>query len=391
LGELPRRIWSKLQLVYDRLPRPRSNAQLDIKLSTAAGISARFPFILPAASIDLTDRNSNAAEEKMRLVDGGYVESSAVETANEILQLLKGGYKIKGYDPIKGRDPKSETQDPDVAFKFYLIVLMGYEGIEDSEKGYGESAVPMRSLISTWSSRADQTFMRAFAQNCPFLNRCQDFLSTAREEAEAREEAKKDVVTKKKVVTLCRDFAPNHLNRCRLFAAPSTRSREEVQADVVAMCMDQMRASVGARREVEKDHQNTSYLNRCRVFASPPTEEREEVETDVAAIFLNLRDFNLPLTWQLTEASRRIISLHAGVPRNCRHDRNTMLLWTDRSVASGSADEAEYRGKRIAYALDENNCSACMLQYKLADRSVVPNNNRLCIRRPVATGKVGGN
>lgn len=322
LGGLPRRSWSKLQRLYERLPRTKSNKQLDIRLSTAAGISARFPFILPAASIDLRDKSKeDAPAERMRLVDGGYVESSAVETANEILQLLKGGYPIKGYDPLR------ETQDPDVEFKYYLIVLMGYEGVEDNEKGYGESAVPMRALISTWGSRADQTFMRAYAQNCTFFNRCHAFSPLPNM---ARGKAK---------------------DPCHVHTLLSPASAREMVEDS------------------------------CHVHTPPPPRERDELETDVAAVFLNLRDFSLPLTWQLTEASRRIISLHAGVSPRCRPNVGTMLKWT--------VYPAEYRNQRIALALDENNCSTCLLQYKLADRSVVPNNYWQCIRRPAARGTAG--
>ena len=293
LGGLPNVSWGKLQSIYERLPKLDTTKQPDIRLSTAAAISARFPLILPAASIDLKNESSkNALATRIRLVDGGYVESSAVETANEVLQLLKGGYPVKGYVPRQTKDPEATT------FKFYLIVLMGYEGVEAKDESYGETSVPLRTLISTWQSRSDQAFMRAYAQNCTYLDICHAFL---------------------------------------------------------------------------------------------PNSDRGEFETDVAAVFLNLRDFSLPLTWQLTEASRRIIGLHAGVPPRCLPGRDTMLKWTDIPVASGTEKEATQRRGRIVHALEENNCSACLLQYKLADRSAVPSSRYRCASRPVAPGAVGGN
>jgi hypothetical protein len=294
LDEIPRRKWGKVQqlheTIYERMhggepPQSNDYDPLDIKLSTAAGISARFPIVLPAASIEPKRQGEQDAKNKFRLVDGGYVESSAVETANDIIQVLKGGYRTSRNTAV--------TLNADLKFKLYLIVLMGYEGEEAHERSLGETSIPMRTLISTWGSRGEQTFMRAYVQNCFRIDRCYEMFNESR---------------------------------------------------------------------------------------------RPEVETDVAAVFLNLWDFNLPLTWQLTEASRKIISLHAGVARRCDYAQRLMLSWTDVPVRAGS--EKEDRGNRIVWALEENNCSACLLQYKLANRAVAPdvNQGRWCSRPPTVTG-----
>lgn len=248
-----------------------------MKLSTAAGISAQFPFILPAASIKPGDGRT------IRLVDGGYVESSATEIANDIIQVLKGRY----------RTLRDDERRPDAIpkYKFYLIVLMGL-GFEREGVTPSEVSVPPSTLISTWSSRADQTFIRAYLQNCASSDRCFETL----------------------------DGVP-----------------------------------------------------------------RAPLETDVAAVFLNLRDFNLPLTWQLTRASQKIISLHAGAAWRCvnKPTSTKMLEWTD-------WDSPGVSESRVIHALEQNDCSSCLVQYKLAKRSTVPDpgSDHLCRRWSSATGAV---
>jgi hypothetical protein len=51
-----------------------------IRLSTAAGLSARFSYVSPAADIELKDGGM------LRLVDGGYFENSGALTAQELMQ-----------------------------------------------------------------------------------------------------------------------------------------------------------------------------------------------------------------------------------------------------------------------------------------------------------------
>ena len=53
----------------------------DIRLSTAIGVSARFPLILPPA-------NFGSPQFPLRLVDGGYFENTAIETALDLVDQL---------------------------------------------------------------------------------------------------------------------------------------------------------------------------------------------------------------------------------------------------------------------------------------------------------------
>lgn len=64
-------------------------SRLDLKLSTAAGLSARFPFVTPAGWYQ---RSSDGS--KSRLVDGGYFDNSGIPTAIDMGRMLQ---KIEGY------------------------------------------------------------------------------------------------------------------------------------------------------------------------------------------------------------------------------------------------------------------------------------------------------
>jgi Patatin-like phospholipase len=263
--------WSKIARLHPLLPQSGdASIEPDIKLSTAAGISARFPWVLPAATVPI-----RAKGKRMRLVDGGYVESSGVDVASQLVKALK-----VAVERTKG------TPGPMNA-KFYLVVLMGYEGTPVEDKSLGEAPLPLRTLISTWQTRAEIAFLSAFVEACP----------------------------------------------------------------ETAACV------VNAAAE-------TSF-------------QRALVELPVIPIFLNLRDFHIPLTWQLTQASREIIALHAGTAQRCERNDTLMITWPE--------ETSPY--ERMVKALGENSCSLCTMEFRLAHRSQSPEwaDNRICTRSPLPT------
>jgi hypothetical protein len=64
------------------------SSSIHIPLSTAAFASARFPWVTPASTVTLNN-DCITAHPKARLVDGGYVENSGVETALDLIEKLK--------------------------------------------------------------------------------------------------------------------------------------------------------------------------------------------------------------------------------------------------------------------------------------------------------------
>lgn len=270
--------WSKIARLHPLLSRDEDDPASvpDIKLSTAAGISARFPVILPAATVE-----TGPEHKRMRLVDGGYVESSGVDSASQLLKALKVAVANT-----------QATREP-IKVKFYLIVLMGYEGTPVDDNSLGAPPVPLRTLINTWQTRAEIAFLSAFVDACPEISNC--------------------------IVTAARE---------------------------------------------------TSF-------------QRALVELPVVPVFLNLRDFQLPLTWQLTQASRSIIALHAGEAQRCERDDTMMATWP--------SENGPYN--RIIKALGENSCSLCTLQYRMLQRSESPDwtQAHICTRQPApaATSAIG--
>jgi hypothetical protein len=80
---------------------------VDMPLSTAIGLSARFPWISPAGWYSFIDPNekdqgARARKRRMSFVDGGYVDNSGVATASKLAQSLAEFHaKEAGLPPIE--------------------------------------------------------------------------------------------------------------------------------------------------------------------------------------------------------------------------------------------------------------------------------------------------
>ncbi len=110
-------------------------SSLDLKLSTVAGLSARFPFVTPAGWYQ---RSSDGS--KLRLVDGGYFDNSGIPTAIDMGWMLQ---KIEGY---------GET--------FKLVYLAIVDQPSDSalqplkSSGLNEVLSPIRTLFGARTARS---------------------------------------------------------------------------------------------------------------------------------------------------------------------------------------------------------------------------------------------
>jgi hypothetical protein len=69
----------------ERMTCPQHTAQKDVKLSTAASISARFPVITPQADLDINREDRPVA----RIVDGGYFENYGATTLYDLVRALQ--------------------------------------------------------------------------------------------------------------------------------------------------------------------------------------------------------------------------------------------------------------------------------------------------------------
>jgi hypothetical protein len=123
--------------------------ELDIPLSTAAMLSARFPFFTPAASYDdytlkLEGDKLVVAKQKKRLVDGGYFENSGTRTALDLIN-----------------DIKRSNLFIDKTVEIKLIVLTSSVFSEQTAFGLGEIASPIIALESTRGARTPITIASA--------------------------------------------------------------------------------------------------------------------------------------------------------------------------------------------------------------------------------------
>lgn len=121
-----------------------TSGSLHIPLSTAAFMSARFPWVTPATTVTL--KNDCITENPIaRLVDGGYVENSGVETALDLIEKLNS---IQGISDA----PK---------FRIYLMSLASGDFPDHGTFSLGELMEPVRALLSTRSSRTYIALSRA--------------------------------------------------------------------------------------------------------------------------------------------------------------------------------------------------------------------------------------
>lgn len=114
-------------------------------LSAAAGVSARFPWITPAAYFHraVVDPKPNEDDTvKVRLVDGGYFENSGVATA---LDLIRGIVAAVG-----------EKEDaPRVEINLLVFTSAGFD--KRHPTALGELIDPVRTLLATQNARAGIT------------------------------------------------------------------------------------------------------------------------------------------------------------------------------------------------------------------------------------------
>ena len=117
---------------------------LDLKLSTAAGLSARFPYFTPVGWYQRSKDKS-----KLHLADGGYFDNSGIPTALDIgrsLQRLKGygtTFEIVYLSLIDGQFNEPTTQLKSVGLN---EVLSPVRALFSARKSRGRSAVELSTF-----------------------------------------------------------------------------------------------------------------------------------------------------------------------------------------------------------------------------------------------------
>ncbi len=262
-----------------------------VALSTAVGVSARFPWILPPASwkvdpitfprqgISENSTNEGRTNPRKRLrnaryfrfLDGGIFEYSGVETALDIVQILENLQISRAQAGIKPFN-----------IDIQQIVLSDDEIIEDatssrnfferqeeltSKQGFGEVLSPVTTLLNARTARASLSVTRIFNRQC------------------------------KGCVRSRRDY-----------------------------------------RELP------GFDGGARLFR------------------INHTDFSLTVGWQLSPATRDLISAHSGIANNC------FALPRQERTAGFNRPAIPWMVKVI----NENNCAACRIVYDLSAQPFRP-------------------
>ena len=152
----------------DNYPIWAKNA--DLRLSTAAVTSARFPFVTPAALVPSAAADASDKDRTLRstrLVDGGYMDNSGVETALDVIAQLSAEWRS---GPPNGVPAGAKPH-------FILIAITTSEIPNRTSSSFGETMEPVRALLSARTTRSYLALGRAYrdlksaGSNTVYLNR----------------------------------------------------------------------------------------------------------------------------------------------------------------------------------------------------------------------------
>jgi predicted acylesterase/phospholipase RssA len=107
----------------------------DLRLSQAAGMSARFPWILPAARV-------KQGSHYFHLVDGGYFDNSGIETALDLIESLIA---------IRQTHEKPGVNDSD--FEVHILSFTSADPEASSSESLNDLLAPLRALLSSRIAR----------------------------------------------------------------------------------------------------------------------------------------------------------------------------------------------------------------------------------------------
>jgi predicted acylesterase/phospholipase RssA len=115
--------------------------EADLPISTAAFLSARFPFVTPAGTVSFADGR------KHRYVDGGYFENSGTSTVYDLVRKLA--------------TPSSRLSGRATNAHFVVLLIQHTEDSSpqsnDASLSFGDPASPMRALLNTRDARAEHS------------------------------------------------------------------------------------------------------------------------------------------------------------------------------------------------------------------------------------------
>ncbi len=156
--------------------RPEARGGADVRLSTAALISARFPIVSPAGII----RSESDKDIGDRVVDGGYFENAGLTSSMDIARALasRGVTPVVLWvqnDPTLGGCDQFDTKDLDgLPPRAAGTPHLKRADPQDLETIFGTLATPFNALVATRAGHADeeaQTAQRELQEMADGANR----------------------------------------------------------------------------------------------------------------------------------------------------------------------------------------------------------------------------
>jgi hypothetical protein len=140
----------------------------DLPLSTAAGLSSRFPWLTPAGTFKAYDAEFQGA-------DGGYFENSGVDTVHNIVRELRRKQPSLPATQVESSS-RLEPQDPNrlhlvvkgrTRVASFKLIIIHAEAIPSFTTPAGEIFAPIHAMLSAREQRAAAARRAALMSMCP--------------------------------------------------------------------------------------------------------------------------------------------------------------------------------------------------------------------------------
>ena len=138
----------------------------DIRLSTAVGLSARFPGVTPPGFfMPDDDPNGRRFRATTHFVDAGYVDNSGVETALSVAAALR--WIVELGEPASSDQRYRQLQVPHIEVDVRVVMIGGVSPVTSNFVGsspiVGEVLAPVYALMNARSDRAKLAVERSYA------------------------------------------------------------------------------------------------------------------------------------------------------------------------------------------------------------------------------------
>lgn len=141
--------WTKSRRIYDVFSSG-AGEEVDIRLSTAVGLSARFPWLSPPGWHTYPDASRPNLLRRMSYVDGGYVDNSGVVTGLSIAQFIRELL-------VQEKSPRSVTVTLIMISAAWLPFERTTTVEKPQNKGQGELIAPLAAAFNAWQGRGVTT------------------------------------------------------------------------------------------------------------------------------------------------------------------------------------------------------------------------------------------